>query len=184
MCQATVAHNMRRNLCHGQWKQTATCPRDTRTRSTVYTRCPDPNLTSNVLSCLWLWYFQCCVSASVCFVMEWSKCKVAKLIELYEQETVLWNITNSSHKNSNNRNDALQRISDVMECTIADVEKKLHSLRSQYLREKTKIEKSKKSGAGAKDIYVPKWQYFSLLSFLSTTTERVAHTSSLNLVSK
>ncbi|KAK5646019.1 hypothetical protein RI129_004483 [Pyrocoelia pectoralis] len=104
--------------------------------------------------------------------MEWSKCKVGKLIELYEQETVLWNITSSHHKNSNSRHDALQRISQVMECSIAEVEKKLHNLRSQYMREKTKIEKSKKSGAGAKDVYVPKWLFFSLLSFLSPTMER------------
>lgn len=67
--------------------------------------------------------------------MEWSKCKVAKLIELYEQEMVLWNITSSHHKNSNSRHDALQRISQVMECSIAEVEKKLHNLRSQYLHE-------------------------------------------------
>lgn len=149
-------------------------------RSAVCNRNPDA-ASINVLSRLCSWYLSLVL---VTVVMEWSKCKVAKLIELYEQETVLWNITNSSHKISNNRNDALQRISDVMECTVEEVEKKLHSLRSQYLREKTKIEKSKTSGAAAKDIYVPKWQYFRLLSFLSTTTERVAHTSSLNLVSK
>ncbi|KAF5272470.1 hypothetical protein FQR65_LT17402 [Abscondita terminalis] len=84
--------------------------------------------------------------------MEWSKCKVSKLIELYEQKTVLWNITSSHHKNSNSRHDALQRISQVMECSITEVEKKLHNLRFQYMREKSKIEESTKSGAGAKDV--------------------------------
>ncbi|KAG8251755.1 hypothetical protein J6590_072948 [Homalodisca vitripennis] len=74
--------------------------------------------------------------------MEWPKCKVAKLIELYEQETVLWNIRNSSHKNSNTRTDALKRVADVMEKPIEEVEKKLHCIRSQYMREKTKIEKN------------------------------------------
>lgn len=117
-------------------------------------------------------------------VMEWSKCKVAKLVELFEQETVLWCITDPNHKNSNNRNDALERIAGCMECSVGEVEKKLHNLRSQYLREKTKIEKSKKSGAGTSDVYVSKWQYFSALGFLSTSTERMAHTSSINLVSE
>ncbi|KAG8241496.1 hypothetical protein J6590_085843 [Homalodisca vitripennis] len=78
--------------------------------------------------------------------------KVAMLIELYEQETVLWNIRNSSHKHSNTRTDALKRIADVIGKPIEEVEKKLHCIRSQYRREKTKIEKSKKSGAGVNDI--------------------------------
>ncbi|KAG8318217.1 hypothetical protein J6590_006519 [Homalodisca vitripennis] len=65
--------------------------------------------------------------------MERPKCKVAKLIELYEQETVLLNIRNSSHKNSNTRTDALKRIEDVMEKPIEEVEKKLHCIRSLNL---------------------------------------------------
>lgn len=116
--------------------------------------------------------------------MDWSKWKVSRLIELFEQETVLWNVTSANHKNSNTRHDALQRIATAMECTVNEVDKKLHNLRSQYLREVTKVEKSKKSGAGANDVYVPKWQFFSLLSFLSKHSECMPHFSSMNLVSK
>lgn len=91
--------------------------------------------------------------------MGWTKCKKETLIELYEQESVLWNVTSSCHKNSNTRNDASQRISEVpclRACSVMAFERKLHNLRSQYEKEKFKIEKSKKSGAGAKDVYVPK----------------------------
>ncbi|KAK9870486.1 hypothetical protein WA026_023832 [Henosepilachna vigintioctopunctata] len=113
--------------------------------------------------------------------MEWTKCRTTKLIELFEQESVLWNVRSAHHKNSNSRVDALQRISEALGSKSDEIEKKLHNIRSQYLREKTKIEKSKKSGAGASDVYVPKWCYYSLLSFLGESTENLPHTSSLNL---
>ncbi|KAK9881373.1 hypothetical protein WA026_016264 [Henosepilachna vigintioctopunctata] len=87
--------------------------------------------------------------------MEWTKCRTTKLIELFEQESVLWNVRSAHHKNSNSRVDALQRISEALGSKSDEIEKKLHNIRSQYLREKTKIEKSKKSGAGASDVYVP-----------------------------
>lgn len=114
-------------------------------------------------------------------VMEWTKCRTTKLIELFEQESVLWNVRSAHHKNSNSRVDALQRIAEALGSKSDEIEKKLHNIRSQYLREKTKIEKSKKSGAGASDVYVPKWCYYSLLSFLSNSIEKLPHTSSLNL---
>lgn len=87
--------------------------------------------------------------------MEWTKQLVKQLTYLYEQETVLWNVTSANYKNSNVRSDAFQRIAETFDTTAEEVERKLHTLRSQYLRERVKIEKSKKSGAGAEVVYVP-----------------------------
>ncbi|CAJ0946105.1 unnamed protein product [Ranitomeya imitator] len=45
------------------------------------------------------------------------------------------------------------------------VRKKIQALRTVYKKELNKVEKSKKSGAGADDVYVPKLWYFDLLAF-------------------
>lgn len=109
----------------------------------------------------------------------WDHNLVIKLIEMYEQETVLWNVSMSSHKNSNSRLDAIHNIATTLNKSDIEVEKKLHTLKSQFLREKAKITKSKKSGAGTTDVYVPKWKYYQLLLFLSPSAEPVSHMSSL-----
>ncbi|KAG8255894.1 hypothetical protein J6590_081179 [Homalodisca vitripennis] len=82
---------------------------------------------------------------------------------------------------ANNRHDALPRIATAMEYTLAEVEKKLHNVRSQYLREVAKVEKNQKTSAGGSDVYVPKWRFFSLLSFLSKHSECMPHFTFISL---
>lgn len=132
MSENILKHNMWRNLCHWQWKRTATSPRDKRMRSTDYTRCPDPSLPSKRAFLFEIVVLQCCITVRA-FVLWWSglNLKWRRLLNCMNR-TLLWYMTSSSHKNSINRNDALQRISDGMECSIQEVVKKLRTLRSQY----------------------------------------------------
>ncbi|MPC82559.1 hypothetical protein E2C01_077232 [Portunus trituberculatus] len=46
------------------------------------------------------------------------------------------------------------------------VVKKINNLRTTYRKELKKVQASKKSGAGAYDVYVPKLWYFENLAFL------------------
>ena len=57
------------------------------------------------------------------------------------------------------------------------IKAKIGSLRSTFLRELKKIESSKRSGAAADDVYVPKLWYFSSLMFLKDQTEPRQHLS-------
>jgi hypothetical protein len=50
--------------------------------------------------------------------------------------------------------------------TAKDLNKKLMNLRTTYVRERTKIKDSQKSGAGTQEIYKPTWLHFDQLIFL------------------
>ncbi|KAG7176331.1 Neuronal pentraxin-2-like 7 [Homarus americanus] len=50
--------------------------------------------------------------------------------------------------------------------TTSDVKRKIESLRNQHRRELRKMQKSKKSGAGTEDIYIPTLWCFDALHFL------------------
>ncbi|XP_022194094.2 uncharacterized protein LOC111051829 [Nilaparvata lugens] len=115
--------------------------------------------------------------------MEWKRSGVLKLIELFKREPVLWKLSHPNHKNFNCRIEAMKRIAEEMETTPSDVEKKLHTLRSQYLREKVRIVRSKRVATCASEIYTPKWQYYKILSFLPSTS-KPENTNSINLVEK
>jgi hypothetical protein len=47
-----------------------------------------------------------------------------------------------------------------------DIKRKFKNLRTMFLREHSMVLKSSKSGAGAEDVYHPKWKYYNILSFL------------------
>ena len=49
------------------------------------------------------------------------------------------------------------------------MKKKFKNLRTVFTREHSLVLKSNKSGAGADDVYVPKWKYYDVLSFLRDT---------------
>lgn len=134
------------------------------------------------------WFYSFCVrfiSFIFCVyseVMEWSKANTVKLIQLYGQHTVLWDIASADHKNSNNRFDALHAIAQAIDCDTATVERKITNVRSQYFRELAKVKKSK-SGSSSNDVYKPSWYGFNMLSFLSPAVEATYHTSSLGITS-
>ena len=51
--------------------------------------------------------------------------------------------------------------------TEDDILKKLHTSRSQFRKEVKDLTKSRKSGAGTDDLYVPKLWCFTALAFLA-----------------
>lgn len=52
------------------------------------------------------------------------------------------------------------------------------NLRSQYRREKRKIDESKRSAAGG-DVYIPKWVHLKILDFLQSTGDEMASQCSM-----
>ncbi|PIO27625.1 hypothetical protein AB205_0065660, partial [Aquarana catesbeiana] len=59
----------------------------------------------------------------------------------------------------------------VPDADIEFVEKKIGSLRSTYRKELNKIQASMKSGAAAKDVYVPSLWYYNRMQFLEDQIE-------------
>jgi hypothetical protein len=114
-------------------------------------------------------------------MQEWNKVKTDYLISLLVENECLWNKKCPDYKNRDLKCDAMCNIGIKLEVASKEVERKIHSLRCQFVREVNKIESSKVSGAGSQGVYVSKWCHFNELKFLKDTNE-VRHTKS-NLVS-
>ena len=72
-----------------------------------------------------------------------------------------------------------------IEVSVEDIQGKMHSLRVYFSSQRSKYEASKKSGAGADQIYKIKWPYYESLSYLhdnliprNTVSNIVAHATS------
>ncbi|KAK3883288.1 hypothetical protein Pcinc_002881 [Petrolisthes cinctipes] len=102
----------------------------------------------------------------------WERKETLLLIQLYRQNPCLWNVKADVYKDRNKRVSAINKITAELQksgvsASASEVKKKIESIRCQYRRELRKQEKSKKSGAGADDIYTPTLWCFNDLCFLN-----------------
>ncbi|KAM4035727.1 uncharacterized protein ACNLHF_014830 isoform 2-T2 [Anomaloglossus baeobatrachus] len=98
---------------------------------------------------------------------------VRELIELYRSLPCLWLVKSPDYCNKNKKRKAYEKLIALFRqhdpCEKVDeslVRKKIQSLRTVYKKELNKVEKSKKSGAGTDDVYVPSLWYYHLLDFI------------------
>ncbi|KAK5649984.1 hypothetical protein RI129_001013 [Pyrocoelia pectoralis] len=87
--------------------------------------------------------------------------------------------------NKTKKNAGLKKLLQVYEiikpgATIADVRRKINTLRSNYRKELKKIVNSKRSGAGADEVYVPSSWVFHALKFLHKCEQPVILTANVN----
>jgi len=106
-------------------------------------------------------------------------------ISKYKDLKCLWNIQCKDYSNRDKKKDAYSELLVVYklikpEASIDDVKKKINTLRSNFRKELKKIHDSKRSGAGADDIYQPSSWLFEELSFLADLEKPVDSISSIN----
>ena len=113
-------------------------------------------------------------------------------ISKYEGLPILWNPTDPNYKNKTERNAALLKLLSIyQECkpgaTIADVRRKINTLRCNFRKELKRIEESKRSSAEADDVYSPSSWVFHALKFINKYEQpveildsQVSKTNSLN----
>ena len=91
-----------------------------------------------------------------------------EFIKLWEDEDILYEITHDDYRNKNKRNAAIKRIAEEMTVNIdvSDVSKMMKNLRTQFLKEKRKVDDSKSTGKGTKVLYISNWKCYSSLHFL------------------
>lgn len=89
-----------------------------------------------------------------------------KLIEMYRDRPVLWDCRLSEYKDSNKRHDAFTEIAVAFEVDKTEIEKKIRGLLTVFAREVKKEKDSRRSGAGANEVYNSKWYCYTTLSFL------------------
>lgn len=99
-------------------------------------------------------------------------------IKTWETYPELWNTSCKAYRDTVKKNNALDKLLDIYKkikpnSTREDVKKKINSLRTNFRKELKKIHKSKSSGKGTDEVYVPSaWTYYELL-FLSNDEQPV-----------
>ena len=102
----------------------------------------------------------------------WSREEIVHLIDLYRQYPCLWNVKSDQYKNRDKRVADLMSIAEELRktrdgITTGDIKGKIEALRNHHRREMRLVEKSRKSGAGIDDVYIPRLWCFDKLSFLN-----------------
>ena len=107
-------------------------------------------------------------SILILFVFEmWSNEKVLALVEDYHASSCLWDVTSSDYKNRVKRKAALEALAAKHDVTVAEVEKKLHNLKTSVNRER-KRNNNMKSGSFPKK---SNWFAFDYWLFLLPANE-------------
>jgi len=105
--------------------------------------------------------------------MDLTKEQIRMLVLLYQQHPCLYVQKSEDYHNRDKRLKALQTIAQELHelcgcvITIDVIKKKIASLRTQYLEQNNKIQKSKSSGVSTDDVFKPTWWLFEELSFLA-----------------
>ncbi|XP_068083489.1 uncharacterized protein [Anabrus simplex] len=96
--------------------------------------------------------------------MEWNKDITLDLINDIIERPCLWDVSSKEYRDKTKKADSFQELEIMYNCSRECIEKKLASLRSQYSRELQKVQKSRKSWAGADEVYTSKWFAFEAMS--------------------
>lgn len=101
----------------------------------------------------------------------WNKDLTELLITKYQEYENLYNVQHPSYVDRVKRSNALFEICTELKkvnknITVEEIKKKIHTLRSQYVRELREYNNSKRSGVGADDVVEPKLWCFNQLGFL------------------
>ncbi|XP_026760067.1 uncharacterized protein LOC113519213 [Galleria mellonella] len=113
---------------------------------------------------------------------DWNIETTITLISLYKENEFLYDNLHPDYKNRNKRLAALVKFAEIITektgkvCVVANIRRKLNSLRSQYMAEKMKVTKSKSEG----EDYQPAAYWYPLLQFLNKSTNADSSKSNLD----
>ncbi|XP_063385469.1 uncharacterized protein LOC134671539 [Cydia fagiglandana] len=88
---------------------------------------------------------------------------VLQLVQAYKNHDLLWDPSNPDFKNRTKKNDAWDDIANTVNIPRREVESKIHTLRSQFAREKKKISQSRKNGI---ELKYSSWFAYEPMKFL------------------
>ena len=109
--------------------------------------------------------------------MKWNLKCIVEFLNIYQQYPVLWNIKHKDYCNSKLKDEIFQRLLRELDekqllggMDVKQVKSKIKSIKDVYRQELHKIERSKKSGCGAEEVYSPKLAWFAEASFMAEVT--------------
>lgn len=77
----------------------------------------------------------------------------------------LWNISGQTNKDRVKKTAAIESLAEQFHIDSAEINRKLHNLRTQLNNELRKM-RQKKSGQGADETYKSSWEYFEMIKFM------------------
>ncbi|KAH8264412.1 hypothetical protein KR038_008316 [Drosophila bunnanda] len=95
----------------------------------------------------------------------WDRESTIKLIELYENQSVLWDVSSQDYKDKHKKQNAYRAIGEELGKSDDDLKTKIHNLRTQFFQEVRRV-KQKKSDQGTSDNHTSKWEFFDALKFI------------------
>nr|XP_044248862.1 uncharacterized protein LOC108066816 [Drosophila takahashii] len=95
----------------------------------------------------------------------WDRENTIKLIELYENYSVLWDVSSADYRNKHKKQNAFHEMAKKLDKSDDEIKTKIHHLRTQFLQEVRRVKK-KKSGQGTSGNYTSKWEFFDALKFI------------------
>ncbi|KAG5868437.1 hypothetical protein JTB14_009673 [Gonioctena quinquepunctata] len=103
---------------------------------------------------------------------KWSGKDIITFLDLFQNYPCLWDASSADYINRNAKdaayNELLQRLEERgLKSGLAPLKRKIKSLSDTYRSEVYKIKMSKKSGAGADDVYKPRLVWFSAAAVLA-----------------
>lgn len=96
----------------------------------------------------------------------WENDTVLSLLELYESRGLLWDTSHRDYRNRIKKNDAWEDIAKALKLSRKEIETKVHTLRSQFVRERKKVKSSKTTGSGREDVKSSTWFAYDAMKFL------------------
>lgn len=99
--------------------------------------------------------------------LKWSSDQIVVLLNVYKKFECLWDIRSADYLKRDAKKQAFNDLINELELNGLSVtedllKKKIKNLRDAYRNELNKVKKSKKSGAGASDVYRPKLVWFAV----------------------
>ncbi|XP_048269308.1 uncharacterized protein LOC125386562 [Bombus terrestris] len=94
---------------------------------------------------------------------EWLKDSTFKLINLYQQQSVLWDRKHVNYRNREKK--LLFEIGSKYECIAEEIRREIHNLKNQMSEELRKIKK-RRSKSDTKKVRTSYWPYFNAFKFL------------------
>ncbi|XP_055912483.1 uncharacterized protein LOC129948991 [Eupeodes corollae] len=119
----------------------------------------------------------------------WTRVQTLKLLEVLQDYPNLFQICHADYKNRVKKSQSLNEIAEKTKCcrpetSVKDVILKLRTLKTQYLKEKNNIIRSKRSGVGANEVYVPILWCYDRLNFWDNTGDEVVGESNISFLSE
>ncbi|XP_023947044.1 uncharacterized protein LOC112052266 [Bicyclus anynana] len=103
-------------------------------------------------------------------LMEWSKDKTLKLIELLQLNANLWNPSLcDTRRDKQKRKEELRGIADILNISVSDVTKKIQHLRTQYNRESAR--EARANDEGLNECYISNWYAYDYLHFMKDSNK-------------